>query len=144
MIVEELNEAYLTFIAKHPDFNGKVAVYALSLGGVAMFDILTCMDDDDPEDPNDAAAVTTAEAATAKDATTSADKASKDTKQVEPVTTETKSAESPTRKRIRKQDQPKYRSVVPKLKFRPDFLFTVGSPVGKLFVYHAFVSRACR
>ncbi|KAK5815530.1 DDHD domain-containing protein [Linnemannia elongata] len=134
MIVEELNEAYLTFIAKHPDFNGKVAVYALSLGGVAMFDILTCMDDDDPEDPNDAAAVTTAEAATAKDATTSADKASKDTKQVEPVTTETKSAESPTRKRIRKQDQPKYRSVVPKLKFRPDFLFTVGSPVGAVMV----------
>ncbi|KAF9335019.1 hypothetical protein BGZ91_010635 [Linnemannia elongata] len=134
MIVEELNEAYLTFIAKHPDFNGKVAVYALSLGGVAMFDILTCMDDDDPEDPNDAAAVTTAEAATVKDATTSADKASKDTKQVEPVTTETKSAESPTRKRIRKQDQPKYRSVVPKLKFRPDFLFTVGSPVGAVMV----------
>ncbi|KAF9545375.1 hypothetical protein EC957_011023 [Mortierella hygrophila] len=134
MIVEELNEAYSTFIAKHPDFNGKIAVYALSLGGVAMFDILTCMDDDDPEDPNDATTATTTEAATAKDATPNADNASEDVKQAEPATAATKSAESPARERIRKQDQPKYRSVVPKLKFRPDFLFTVGSPVGAVMV----------
>lgn len=146
MIVKELNEAYSTFIAKHPDFNGKIAVYALSLGGVAMFDILTCMDDDDPEDLNDAATATTAEAATAKDATAGADKVRKDPKQAEPATTPTESTEGPPRKRIRKQDQPKYRSVVPKLKFRPDFLFTVGSPVGKPFAYHAFISSttACR
>ena len=146
MIVKELNEAYSTFIAKHPDFNGKIAVYALSLGGVAMFDILTCMDDDDPEDPNNAATATTTEGATAKDATASVDKASKDVKQAGPATTATKNAESPARKRIRKQDQQKYRSIVPKLKFRPDFLFTVGSPVGKLFTYHAFISstNACR
>lgn len=146
MIVKELNEAYSTFIAKHPDFNGKIAVYALSLGGVAMFDILTCMDDDDPEDPNDAATATTNEAATAKDATARVDKASKDAKQAESTTTDTKSVEGPPRKRIRKQDQPKYRSVVPKLKFRPDFLFTVGSPVGKFLASHAFISstNACR
>ncbi|KAG0267330.1 hypothetical protein BGZ95_002867, partial [Linnemannia exigua] len=123
MIVEELNEAYSTFIAKYPDFNGKIAVYALSLGGVAMFDILTCMDDDDPEDPND----------------TTAEKVTEDGNKVEPVTTTSSTsaqpaATTPVRKRIRKQDQPKYRSVVPKLKFRPDFLFTVGSPVGAVMV----------
>ncbi|KAG0371709.1 hypothetical protein BGX24_001297 [Mortierella sp. AD032] len=123
MIVEELNEAYSTFIAKHPDFNGKIAVYALSLGGVAMFDILTCMDDDDPEDLHD----------------TTTEKETNDGNKVEPVATTSSTstqpaAKAPARKRIRKQDQPKYRSVVPKLKFRPDFLFTVGSPVGAVMV----------
>ncbi|KAF9151191.1 hypothetical protein BG015_006970 [Linnemannia schmuckeri] len=133
MIVAELNEAYATFIAKHPDFNGKIAVYALSLGGVAMFDILTCMDDDDPEDPNDATA--TAEAAPEKISMPSAGKKNKDDNETESSTkSTTKSAETPIRKRIRKQDQPKYRCVVPKLKFRPDFLFTVGSPVGAVMV----------
>lgn len=111
MIVEELNEAYETFLAKHPDFNGKISVYALSLGGVAMFDILTCLDDDD-----------------------------EDTEQTETKGTETKDQDpsrsdgqelNKKRPRIRKQDQPKFRAVVPKLKFRPDYLFTVGSPVGK-------------
>ena len=116
MIVEELNEAYETFLAKHPDFNGKISVYALSLGGVAMFDILTCLDDDD-----------------------------EDTEQTETKGTETKDqdqessqsgaqgGQEPNKKRprIRKQDQSKFRAVVPKLKFRPDYLFTVGSPVGK-------------
>lgn len=135
MIVEELNEAYSTFIAKHPNFNGKIAVYALSLGGVAMFDILTCMDDDDPEESNDVATATPTEAPTAKESTTSANKTKKDDKVAGSSHTEaTKSAETPARKRIRKQDQPKYRSVVPKLKFRPDFLFTVGSPVGKFLI----------
>ncbi|KAF8929894.1 hypothetical protein BGZ47_000828 [Haplosporangium gracile] len=133
MIVAELNEAYATFITKHPDFNGKIAVYALSLGGVAMFDILTCMDDDDPQDPNDT--MTTTEAAPAKVSTTSAGRESKDDNETESSTkSTTKSAETPIRKRIRKQDQPKYRCVVPKLKFRPDFLFTVGSPVGAVMV----------
>ncbi|KAF9901188.1 hypothetical protein EC991_006419 [Linnemannia zychae] len=117
MIVEELNEAYSTFIAKHPDFNGKIAVYALSLGGVAMFDILTCMDDDDPENE--------------------ASDASKLDKEGESATTSSTTqpaATTPAKKRIRKQDQPKYRSVIPKLKFRPNFLFTVGSPVGAVMV----------
>ncbi|KAF9128564.1 hypothetical protein BGW39_004951 [Mortierella sp. 14UC] len=128
MIVEELNEAYSTFITKHPDFNGKIAVYALSLGGVAMFDILTCMDDDDPEDSFDT--TTNVKEASAE---------SKGDKKVESTTTTSAAstqpaATTPARKRIRKQDQPKYRSVVPKLKFRPDFLFTVGSPVGAVMV----------
>ncbi|KAF9947286.1 hypothetical protein BGZ72_010725, partial [Mortierella alpina] len=119
MIVEELNEAYETFLAKHPDFNGKISVYALSLGGVAMFDILTCLDDDD-----------------------------EDTEQTETKGTETKNqdqessqsgaqdGQEPNKKRprIRKQDQSKFRAVVPKLKFRPDYLFTVGSPVGAVMV----------
>ncbi|KAF9095417.1 hypothetical protein BGX23_000554 [Mortierella sp. AD031] len=133
MIVKELNEAYSTFIAKHPDFNGKIAVYALSLGGVAMFDILTCMDDVDPEDPNDVVQ-------SAKDSAISENTASKDGTKTGSTTTATPASASaqstgvPLKKRIRKQDQPKYRSLVPKLKFRPDYLFTVGSPVGAVMV----------
>ncbi|KAG0327339.1 hypothetical protein BGZ99_007809 [Dissophora globulifera] len=44
MIADELNEAYNSFMAKHPDFNGKVSIFALSLGGVAMYDIIASMD----------------------------------------------------------------------------------------------------
>lgn len=109
MIVEELNEAYDTFIENHPDFNGKISVYALSLGGVAMFDILTCQDDDDEPEKEDAA--TTTNTAGAED--------------------QEEVREPPVKKaRVRKQDQPKFKAVIPKLKFRPEYLFTVGSPVG--------------
>lgn len=118
MIVEELNEAYDTFMEKHPDFNGKISVYALSLGGVAMFDILTCQDDDEPEDLS--------QSATASTSTSD---------QQDGTTTQTTGAEEvqepPAKKaRVRKQDQSKFRAVIPKLKFRPEYLFTVGSPVG--------------
>ncbi|KAF9359390.1 hypothetical protein BGX26_012398 [Mortierella sp. AD094] len=123
MIVDELNEAYSTFIAKHPDFNGKIAVYALSLGGVAMFDILTCMDDDEPELEEEQ----TVESV--KDSTLEGTKST----QGESATS---SQSEPAKKkpRLRRQDQPKFRAVVPKLKFRPDLLFTVGSPVGAIMV----------
>ncbi|KAF9573184.1 hypothetical protein EC968_008926 [Mortierella alpina] len=118
MIVEELNEAYETFLAKHPDFNGKISVYALSLGGVAMFDILTCLDDDDDDD------------------TEQAETNGKETKDQDPSRSSAQDGQGPNMKRprIRKQDQPKFRAVVPKLKFRPDYLFTVGSPVGAVMV----------
>ncbi|KAG0073231.1 hypothetical protein BGZ89_009165 [Linnemannia elongata] len=122
MIVEELNEAYDTFMEKHPDFNGKISVYALSLGGVAMFDILTCQDDDEPEDLS--------QSATASTSTSD---------QQDGTTTQTTGAEEvqepPAKKaRVRKQDQSKFRAVIPKLKFRPEYLFTVGSPVGAVMV----------
>ncbi|KAF9332245.1 hypothetical protein BG006_004899 [Podila minutissima] len=124
MIVDELNEAYETFLAKHPDFNGKISVYALSLGGVAMFDILTCMDDDEPEDKHREG-----------DQKTPEQKASSNTSDPGSSTSApsivTASQERP---RIRKQDQPKFNSIIPKLKFRPDYLFTVGSPVGAVMV----------
>ncbi|KAF9903148.1 hypothetical protein EC991_004131 [Linnemannia zychae] len=124
MIVEELNEAYDLFLEKHPDFNGKISVYALSLGGVAMFDILTCQDDDDAEEEQSEASTT----ATGNPA------------RVEVETNEVKEEgdsmqEPPAKKaRVRKQDQPKFRAVIPKLKFRPEYLFTVGSPVGAVMV----------
>ncbi|KAF9273101.1 hypothetical protein BGZ68_001799 [Mortierella alpina] len=118
MIVDELNEAYSTFTAKHPGFNGKISVYALSLGGVAVYDILTCMDDDEPE-----------EASTAEGKSAVKDRDNKERKDAE-----ADGAATPKKARIRKQDQPKFRTVVPKLKFRPNFLFTVGSPVGAVMV----------
>lgn len=135
MIVEELNEAYSTFMARHPDFNGKVSIYALSLGGVAMYDILTCMDDDEPEkglvdnhpvsnsNQSDTAADTDEKARVS----TSTSKKHPSNKTTSPPEQSGTSMKAP---RVRKQDQSKFRAVVPKLKFRPNFLFTVGSPVG--------------
>ncbi|KAF9947270.1 hypothetical protein BGZ72_010732 [Mortierella alpina] len=117
MIVDELNEAYSTFMAKHSGFSGKISVYALSLGGVAMYDILTCMDDDEPEE-------------TPAVEGRSADKH----KGRERKDADIDDTAAPKKTRIRKQDQPKFRTVVPKLKFRPNFLFTVGSPVGAVMV----------
>ena len=118
MIVEELNEAYDTFMEKHPDFNGKISVYALSLGGVAMFDILTCQDDDEPEDLSQSATTSTSTSGQQDGTTTQ--------------TIGTEGVQEPPAKkaRVRKQDQSKFRAVIPKLKFRPEYLFTVGSPVG--------------
>ncbi|KAF9290241.1 hypothetical protein BGZ68_007589 [Mortierella alpina] len=115
MIVEELNEAYETFLAKHPDFNGKISVYALSLGGVAMFDILTCLDDDDED-------------------TEQTETKGTEPKDQDPSRSDGQELNKKRQPRIRKQDQPKFRAVVPKLKFRPDYLFTVGSPVGAVMV----------
>ncbi|KAF9920186.1 hypothetical protein FBU30_010029 [Linnemannia zychae] len=116
MIVDELNEAYDTFLEKHPDFNGKISVYALSLGGVAMFDILTCQDDDDLEDATESSVLLHHQESTP----------SEEYQDVQ---------EPPAKKaRVRKQDQPKFRAVIPKLKFRPEYLFTVGSPVGAVMV----------
>lgn len=122
MIVEELNEAYDTFIENHPDFNGKISVYALSLGGVAMFDILTCQDDDEPEDLSQPATTSTSNS-DQQDGTTA-------------QTAGTEEAQEPPAKkaRVRKQDQSKFRAVIPKLKFRPEYLFTVGSPVGTYII----------
>ncbi|KAF9964343.1 hypothetical protein BGZ70_006604 [Mortierella alpina] len=119
MIVDELNEAYSTFTAKHPSFDGKISVYALSLGGVAMYDILTCMDDDE-SDESPAADERSADRGKDRDG--------------ERKDAETGSTAKSNKTRIRKQDQPKFRTVVPKLKFRPNFLFTVGSPVGAVMV----------
>ena len=121
MIVEELNEAYETFLAKHPDFNGKISVYALSLGGVAMFDILTCLDDDEED----------TEQTETKGTETKNQEQDQDQGQ-DPSRSGAQDSQEPNNKRprIRKQDQSKFRAVVPKLKFRPDYLFTVGSPVG--------------
>ncbi|KAF9955345.1 hypothetical protein BGZ70_010265 [Mortierella alpina] len=123
MIVEELNEAYETFLAKHPDFNGKISVYALSLGGVAMFDILTCLDDDDEDSEQ-------------TETTGTETKAQDQDQDQNPSRPGAKDGQEPNKKRprIRKQDQSKFRAVVPKLKFRPDYLFTVGSPVGAVMV----------
>ncbi|KAG0349053.1 hypothetical protein BG004_002253 [Podila humilis] len=118
MIVDELNEAYETFLVKHPNFNGKISVYALSLGGVAMFDILTCMDDDDPE-------VTEAE---------KQEKAQEHNVPASNMSANSDAKQSKNRPIIRKQDQPKFRCHIPKLKFRPHQLFTVGSPVGAVMV----------
>ncbi|KAF9922512.1 hypothetical protein FBU30_007350 [Linnemannia zychae] len=128
IIVDELNEAYSTFIARHPDFNGKIAIYALSLGGVAMFDILTCMDDDDPDDMTDKSTNK------AKSEAAAADNENKDSKIQSTASAPMVDTSMPRKKKIRKQDQPKFRSVVPKLSFRPNFLFTVGSPVGAVMV----------
>ncbi|KAG0216559.1 hypothetical protein BGX33_012498 [Mortierella sp. NVP41] len=122
MIVEELNEAYATFVAKHPDFNGKISVYAHSLGGVAMFDILTCIDDDDPEETQSTATATTSPVEEVQqDGATSAAEENVQ----EPVVKKV---------RVRKQDQPKFKNIIPKLNFRPDYLFTIGSPVGAVLV----------
>ncbi|KAI1317345.1 Phospholipase ddhd1 [Mortierella claussenii] len=131
MIVDELNEAYSTFIAKHPDFNGKIAVYALSLGGVAMFDILTCMDDDETEEEERkrTGSVKNTGATTERTKETPLDP-SAEAKRAE----DTSSATPAKKIRIRKQDQPKFRAIVPKLNFRPNILFTVGSPVGAVMV----------
>ncbi|KAF8934625.1 hypothetical protein BGZ58_005586 [Dissophora ornata] len=126
MIVDELNEAYSTFLTKHPDFNGKIAVYALSLGGVAMYDILTCLDDDESEEE---------QVAKDESATKTAEEPSSETlKDTMGDSTSPSTPQKVKKLRIRKQDQPKYRAVVPKLKFRPDILFTVGSPVGAVMV----------
>ncbi|KAF9403840.1 hypothetical protein BGX21_009206 [Mortierella sp. AD011] len=130
MIVEELNEAYETFMTKHPDFNGKISIFALSLGGVAMFDILTCIDDDvdeeaDPDHHKPEASTDMDGGKTPNDA------------QVDPVAKAEAVGENnaPNKKtKTRKQDQPKFRAVIPKLKFRPKYLFTVGSPVGAVLV----------
>ncbi|KAG0223239.1 hypothetical protein BGW41_005678, partial [Actinomortierella wolfii] len=106
-IVDELNEAYSTFMAKHPHFNGKIAIYALSLGGVAMYDILTCQDDieDEPsEEPT------------------------------ETISGKTLTEAQIESKRLRKENSYKYRAIMNKLKFRPHYLFTVGSPVGAVMV----------
>ncbi|KAG0047098.1 hypothetical protein BGZ83_007765 [Gryganskiella cystojenkinii] len=122
MIVAELNEAYETFLAKHPGFNGKVSIYALSLGGVAMYDILTCIDDDEEEEEvkidGDVPDPLNKEQVKDQDKDSSSSQKTKPEKQA----------------RIRKQDDPKFRISVPKLKFRPDQLFTVGSPVGAVMV----------
>ncbi|KAF9182946.1 hypothetical protein BGZ50_004608 [Haplosporangium sp. Z 11] len=130
LIVDELNEAYSTFIAHHSDFNGKISIYALSLGGVAMFDILTCMDDSDDDDDDELQkeAVDKNTKGSASDQPLAND--------AEPTSILSEGAPTSTKKpqRIRKQDQPKFRTVVPKLKFRPNFLFTVGSPVGAVMV----------
>jgi hypothetical protein len=121
IIVDELNEAYSKFMTKHPDFNGKIAVYALSLGGIAMFDILTCMDDDESEGGD-----SEQESRTSRSAPHESDHG-------DSRSTESRGETSSTAKkaRARKQDQSKFRAVIPKLKFRPHILFTVGSPVGK-------------
>ncbi|KAK3808547.1 MAG: hypothetical protein J3Q66DRAFT_355071 [Benniella sp.] len=126
IIVDELNEAYSTFKTKHPDFNGKIAVYALSLGGIAMFDILTCMDDDEPEDGNNEQESRTSRSAPHEAADHEGDPRSTESRG------ETLSASK--KARVRKQDQSKFRAVIPKLKFRPHILFTVGSPVGAVMV----------
>lgn len=123
IIVDELNEAYSTFMAKHPDFNGKIAVYALSLGGIAMFDILTCMDDDEPEDGDYNQERTKSRSAPHEATAHESDLGSTDDRG------DTSSTAKKTK--IRKQDQSKFRAVIPKLKFRPHILFTVGSPIGK-------------
>ncbi|KAF9366913.1 hypothetical protein BGX34_000031 [Mortierella sp. NVP85] len=126
IIVDELNEAYSTFMTKHPDFNGKIAVYALSLGGIAMFDILTCMDDDEPEDRDSEQESRTSRSAPHEPTY----------HEGHPRSTESRGETSSTAKkvRVRKQDQSKFRAVIPKLKFRPHILFTVGSPVGAVMV----------
>ncbi|KAF9970810.1 hypothetical protein BGZ73_006409 [Actinomortierella ambigua] len=116
-IVDELNEAYTTFIAKHPNFNGKIAIYALSLGGVAMYDILTCQDDIEDED-EEQSSEEEAEAEASSSATTV-------NSPPQPLTQA--QIES---KRLRKENSYKYRAIMHKLKFRPHYLFTVGSPVG--------------
>ncbi|KAG0053195.1 Phospholipase ddhd1 [Gryganskiella cystojenkinii] len=140
MIVEELNEAYTTFMARHPDFNGKVSIYALSLGGVAVYDILTCMDDDEPEktteteshastslyqDATQSTKVTNSQEGSGKNTTASQDDYNNKTKSAADQSEKQKEKKA----RVRKQDQPKFRAVIPKLNFRPNFLFTVGSPV---------------
>ncbi|KAG0370306.1 hypothetical protein BGX24_002064 [Mortierella sp. AD032] len=125
MIVDELNEAYDLFMEKHPDFNGKISIYALSLGGVAMFDILTCQDDDEPEESGSSFT------ATATGSTSQEGVKAEEAKEEEDDSVQ----EPPTKKaRVRKQDQSKFRAVIPKLKFRPEYLFTVGSPVGAVMV----------
>ncbi|GJJ76379.1 hypothetical protein EMPS_08738 [Entomortierella parvispora] len=123
MIVTELNEAYETFIAKHPGFNGKISIYALSLGGVAMYDILTCIDDDDEEENKDT-----------KEGTEPVQDSNGKDKDKNSATDQASQQPSEKKARIRKQDDPKFRIHVPKLKFRPDQLFTVGSPVGAVLV----------
>jgi hypothetical protein len=121
MIVDELNEAYDLFLEKHPDFNGKISIYALSLGGIAMFDILTCQDDDDAEEEQSGAPTAAGCFAPVQ---VKADEAKERDESVQ---------EPPKKKaRVRKQDQPKFKGVIPKLKFRPEYFFTVGSPVGEL------------
>lgn len=128
MIVDELNEAYETFMAKHPDFNGKITVFALSLGGIAMYDILTCQDDDDDDDGKDGKDGKGEEGEAQQEQTKPEDIDS--TQHANPEQKNQGSTKSP-KPRVRKQDQAKYKSVIPKLKFRPNYLFTVGSPIGK-------------
>ncbi|KAF9114305.1 hypothetical protein BGX27_011206 [Mortierella sp. AM989] len=133
MIVEELNDAYETFMTNHPDFNGKISIFALSLGGVAMFDILTCIDDDVEE------AGEPEQSKPGSSADMDVDNASEDV-QVDPMAKAEVVSENntPDKKKksakSRKQDQQKFRAVIPKLKFRPNYLFTVGSPVGAVMV----------
>lgn len=126
IIVDELNEAYSTFMTKHPNFNGKIAIYALSLGGIAMFDILTCMDDEaESEEDKDKEK--------AKSGSTAPNSTSPEVGDSENMDTQDATSTSPPAKKakVRKQDQPNFKAVIPKLKFRPHILFTVGSPIGK-------------
>ncbi|KAI7817286.1 hypothetical protein BC939DRAFT_335051 [Gamsiella multidivaricata] len=131
MIVDDLNEAYETFMAKHPDFNGKISVFALSLGGVAMYDILTCLDDDDEDVESEKSRDDEGTAAKSKNATSDADQKVPGLKKNTEYGANTSGNKKP---KVRKQDQTKFRAVVPKLKFRPHYLFTVGSPVGAVMV----------
>ncbi|KAG0246221.1 hypothetical protein BGX31_003685 [Mortierella sp. GBA43] len=125
IIVDELNTAYSTFMSKHPGFNGKIAVYALSLGGIAVFDILTCIDDDaESKDNGETATEIPAHNSTPPENGLSENMDDRGA-------TATSSA---MKAKIRKQDQPKFKAVVPKLKFRPHILFTVGSPIGAVMV----------
>ncbi|KAI1320100.1 hypothetical protein EDD11_002072 [Mortierella claussenii] len=136
MIVDELNEAYEAFMAKYPDFNGKISVFALSLGGVAMFDILTCLDDDDEDKKKEDAIPTGKDVRVDQDG----DAEMKVPDQTNPTsaaksTASTSNNSSRTiKKGVRKQEQTKFRATVPKLLFRPHYLFTVGSPVGAVMV----------
>ncbi|KAF9899232.1 hypothetical protein BX616_003149 [Lobosporangium transversale] len=182
MIVDELNEAYDTFVEKHPDFNGKISVFALSLGGIAMFDILTCQDDDNEEeaekedlagdnnkdDDTNQKTVRSESADTTitrtkmqhgQEESTSIESSSspqntavpgKGTSSPAPVATSATEQSKGTQKsqfgqkckksnkgdnvKIRKQDEPKFLRKIPKLKFRPHYLFTVGSPLGAVLV----------
>ncbi|KAG0244361.1 DDHD domain-containing protein [Mortierella sp. GBAus27b] len=129
MIVEELNESYEKFMAEHPDFNGKISIFALSLGGVAMYDILTCQDDDVDDDDKD-------DKDSTNDGQQKEETKTKDVKPTQDPNSEQmdQTSTKDSKPKVRKQDQTKFRAVVPKLKFRPHYLFTVGSPVGAVLV----------
>ncbi|ORY88916.1 DDHD domain-domain-containing protein [Lobosporangium transversale] len=130
MIVDELNEAYDTFVEKHPDFNGKISVFALSLGGIAMFDILTCQDDDNEEE----AEKETLQAIITKMMTLIKRQCASKGTQKSQFGQKCKKSNKGDNVKIRKQDEPKFLRKIPKLKFRPHYLFTVGSPLGAVLV----------
>ncbi|KAI8582208.1 hypothetical protein K450DRAFT_227905 [Umbelopsis ramanniana AG] len=79
------NTSYHNFMSKYPDFNGKIAIYGYSLGGIITWDILS------------------------HQRTPANDK--------------------------EREDYAKLDIVYPKLDFKPDYFFALGSPVGAILVF---------
>jgi hypothetical protein len=83
MVAKSMNDSYSKFMNQYPDFKGKVAIYAHSLGGIISYDILA----------------------------------------------------NQSRSTRKKKARPAHHNVdYPELKFQPEYLFAIGSPIAAVLV----------